>query len=54
MLVVLNGADHLRELRDLAAAQIGLAQAAAAARAIPFGPDGVFRVRTHSGCLIAR
>lgn len=113
VLVVLNGADHLRELRDLAAAQIGLARAedwaerlrlddgeqmlravfgaverhdftgelaltdsapvrsylrsmvpvqeltdpdgaaAAAARAIPFGPDGVFRVRTHSGCLIA-
>jgi hypothetical protein len=26
---------------------------AVAVRAIPFGPDGVFRVRTHSGCLVA-
>ena len=113
VLVVLNGADHLRELKDLAAAQIGPARAeawaeplrlddgqqmlgsvfstvqrhdftgelaltgsapvaaylrsmtpvqqlpdpdaavATAVRAIPFGPDGLFRVRTHCGCLIA-
>jgi len=113
VLVVLNGADHLRELKDLAAPQIGQAQAgdwaeplrldagqemlrsvfgrverhdftaelaltgsapvaayigsmtpvqqlpdpdaavATALRAIRFGPDGVFRVRTHSGCLLA-
>lgn len=26
---------------------------AAAAQATPFGPDGVFRVRTHSCCLVA-
>lgn len=26
---------------------------ASAVRAIPFGPDGVFRVGTHCGCLIA-
>lgn len=112
VIVVLNGADHLRELKDLAQ-QTGRARAAdwgeplrlddgqemlsavfasverhdfsaelaltdsapvaayirsmtpvqqlsdpgtAVARAvgaIPFGPDGVFRVRTHSGCLIA-
>jgi SAM-dependent methyltransferase len=113
VLVVLNGVDHLRELRDLVAREIGPARAeglaerprldegeqmlrsvfgpverhdftaelaladsapvaayigsmipvqelpdpdgavAAAVRAIPFGPDGVFRVRTHCGCLIA-
>jgi SAM-dependent methyltransferase len=113
VLVVLNGGDHLRELRDLAAGAIGSARAddwverlrlddgeemlrsvfgaverhdftaelaltdsvpvaayirsmtpvqelpdpdgavAAAVQAIPFGPDGVFRVRTRSGCLIA-
>ncbi len=113
VLVVLNGADHLQELKDLAAQQIGPARAgdwveplrledgqemltavfgfverhdftaelaltdsapvaayirsmtpvqelpdpgaavAMAIGAIPFGPDGVFRVRTHSGCLIA-
>jgi ubiquinone/menaquinone biosynthesis C-methylase UbiE len=113
VLVVLNGADHLQELKDLAARQIGPARAgtltepmrldegqellgsifgsverhdftaelaltdsapvaayissmtpvqelpdpgaavAAAVAAIRFGPDGVFRVRTHCGCLIA-
>ena len=112
VLVVLNGADHLRELKDLGQ-QIGPAQAgdwaeplrldegqemlsavfgsvqrhdftaelaltdsapvaayirsmtpvqqladpgpavAKAVRAIRFGRDGVFRVRTHCGCLIA-
>jgi hypothetical protein len=29
------------------------AAVATAVGAIPFGPDGVFRVRTHCGCLIA-
>ena len=111
VLVVLNGTDHLRELRDLAAGEIGPARSGAErlrldegqellrsvfgraerhdftaqlaltdgapvaaylrsmtsvqelpdpdgavarmVRAIPFGPDGVFRIRTHSGCLIA-
>jgi SAM-dependent methyltransferase len=113
VLVVLNGADHLRELKDLAASQLGQepagawaeplrldegqemlrsvfgwverhdftaelaltdaapvaaylrsmtpvqqladpsAAVATAVRAIRFGPDGVFRVRTHSGCMIA-
>jgi SAM-dependent methyltransferase len=113
VLVVLNGADHLQELRELVAPDLVAAQAqgwaerlrldegeemlrsvfgpverhdftaelaltdgapvaayihsmiptqeladpdgavAAAVRAIPFGPDAVFRVRTHSGCLVA-
>lgn len=113
VLVVLNGADHLRELTDLAAPQVGPARAGswveplrldegqqmlsaafglverhdfiaelaltdsapvaayirsmtpvqqlpdpdaavtAAVGAIAFGPDGVFRVRTHCGCLVA-
>jgi SAM-dependent methyltransferase len=113
VLVVLNGADHLRELKNLVAPRMGPAGAGAwaepirldegqemltavfglverhdftaelaltdsapvaafirsmtpvqqlpdpaaavatAVGAIPFGPDGVFRVRTHSGCLIA-
>jgi ubiquinone/menaquinone biosynthesis C-methylase UbiE len=113
VLVVLNGTDHLQELRDLVAATLSAARAtgmterllldageemlrsvfgqverydftaelmltdsspvaaylrstipiqdvhdpgsavAAAVRGIPFGPDGVFRVRTHCGCLVA-
>ncbi|HEY7324174.1 MAG TPA: class I SAM-dependent methyltransferase [Streptosporangiaceae bacterium] len=113
VLVVLNGADHLRELKDLADQVPGPARAgdwteplrlddgqemltavfgsverhdftaelaltdngpvaayirsmtpvqqlpdpdaavATAVAAIPRGPDGVFRVRTHTGCLIA-
>lgn len=113
VLIVLNGADHLRQLRELAAAALGPAQArdwdqrlrldqgedlmrsvfgrverhdftaelaltdsapvaaylrsmipvqplpdpdgaaTTAVRAIPFGPDGVYRVRTHCGCLLA-
>jgi len=112
VLVVLNGTDHLRQLRELIGVELGPAwdggwerlrmdegeemlrsvfgavarhdftgelaltdsapvtayirsmipvqelpdrsdAVAAAVRAIPFGPDGVFRVRTHSGCLVA-
>jgi SAM-dependent methyltransferase len=114
VLAVLNGADHLRELRQLVAAELGLDVAAegwplrlrmdegvellrsvfgiverhdfsteleltgsapvsaylssmipvqelpdpdravaAAVGAVPYGPDGVFRVRTHCGCLVA-
>lgn len=113
VLVVLNGPDHLRELREMVAAALGTARAGGweerlrldegedllrsvfgrvkrhdftaelvltdsapvaaylrsmipvqqlpdpdgavteAVRAIPFGPDGTYRVRTHCGCLLA-
>lgn len=78
VLVMLNGEDHLRELRDLITtalrnvtsrepplrerlrAQHVITQdlpdpgafATAVGRLVPTDDQGVFRVRTHSGCLV--
>ncbi len=47
-------ASYVASMRNIHAVPDPAAFVAAVAKRVPFGPDGVFRVRTHSGLLICQ